>query len=201
MPEVLDIEQGTAEWHEARAGIVTASRFKDVLAKGQGKMRATYLYQLAGEIVTGRPMDTFTNAHMERGHEQEQEARDLYAFLHDVVPEQVGFIRDGRVGCSPDGLVEDDGVLEIKTKAPHLMAEIIDKDKTPPEFKAQCQGALLVTGRAWTDLALYCPGFPLVVRRLERDEEYLAELDAALAAFLQDLDSAVDRIREFGAAA
>ena len=201
MLEVLDIEQGTDDWLQARAGIPTASRFKDVLAKGQGKMRAKYLHELAGEIITGRPMDTYSNGHMERGHDQEPEARSAYAFLHDVEPEQVGFIRNGRKGCSPDSLISTDGMLEIKSKLPHLMVETIKADKFPSEHRAQCQGGLWVAEREWIDLAVYCPGFPLFVKREHRDSEYIANLESEVARFLEDLDTTVEAVRAYGRAA
>lgn len=202
MPEIFDtLEQGTPEWHDVRCGVVTASRFKDVLAEGQGKTRSTYIYQLAGEIVTGTPMKTYKNAAMERGHDQEPEARDLYAFMTDADPVQVGFIREGRAGCSPDSLIGEDGLLEIKTKAPHLMAEVICKDKFPPEFTAQCQGALWVSGREWIDLAVYCPGFPLFMKRAYRDREFIANLALEVDRFLSDLDAKIEQIKAYGAAA
>lgn len=199
--EVVDVDQNSPEWYAARAGCVTASRFKDVLAKGQGKMRAAYLYQVAGEILTGKPMQTCKNAAMERGHEWEDEARNLYAFMKDVETQEVGFVRMGRVGCSPDSLIDDDGMLEIKTKAPHLMVEIIDKDKTPPEHMAQLQGQLWIADREWVDLALYCQGFPLVVRRIHRDEEHITEIREGVDAFLADLDRVVARVQAYSEAA
>lgn len=199
--EIHDIEQGTPEWHQVRAGVVTASRFKDVLAKGDGRMRRTYMHQLAGELVTGRPMVTYKSAAMERGNDQEAEARDLYAFMTDADPIQTGFMRNGRVGYSPDALIGDDGVLEIKTKEPHLMVGVIEKGKFPTEHMAQCQGALWVSGREWIDLAVYCPGFPLFVKRMQRDEDYIAILRSETAKFVEDLDALVERVSQHGRAA
>lgn len=201
MPEFMTFEQNTPEWHEARLGCVTASRFKDVMAKGQGKTRAKYLYELAGEIITGEPTESYSNSHMERGHEQEPDAREMYGFITGMTPELVGFVKDGRVGCSPDSLVGDDGLLEIKSKLPHLIAECIDKDRFPSEHKAQCQGALWVTGRKWIDLAVYCPGFPLFVKRAERDEDFISDLTSEVDRFLDDLDDAVAKIRAYGGTA
>ena len=201
MPEYLEFEQGTPEWHEARRGVATASRFKDVLAKGQGKTRQKYLYELAGEIITGEPMPSYSNAHMERGHEMEPDAREMYAFTQGVDPVQVGFVKEGRAGCSPDSLVGDDGLLEIKTKLPHLMVECIERGTFPPEHVAQCQGALWVTGRDWIDLAVYWPGFPLFVTRALRDEKKIAEIDKGVNAFTADLDDVVRRVKAYGGVA
>lgn len=205
MLDVLDIEQGSDEWLQARAGVVTASRLKDVMAKSPGgkapgKTRTTYMHQLAGEIITGQPMETFKNAHMERGHEQEGEARDLYSFIRDVDPVQVGFVKDGRVGCSPDSLVGDDGALEIKTQLPHLMVDTITRDRFLPEHVKQCQGVLMVTGRKWIDLAVFCPSFPLFMKRAERDEELITEMRDELARFIAELDETVAKVRAYGAA-
>ena len=95
--EIIVCEQNSPEWFEARRGIPTASMFATVMAKGKDKgpslTRATYMRKLAGEIITGEPMENYSNAHMERGHSMEGEARDFYAFLTSDPPEQVGFIR------------------------------------------------------------------------------------------------------------
>src|SRR5437879_13785053 len=107
--QIITCEQNSEEWLRARAGIPTASQFATVLAKGEGKTRRTYMLKLAGEIITGEPMENFTNEHTERGHEQEPEARDLYAFQTGEGLYRVAFIRDGRKGASPDCLIGDDG--------------------------------------------------------------------------------------------
>src|SRR3569833_1490525 len=124
-PEIITCEQNSPEWLRARMGIPTASAFGDVLAKGEGKTRRTYMLKLAGEIITGEPMESFSNAHTERGHALEEEARDLYIFQTGAELERVGIIRNGRAGCSPDSLIGEDGGLEIKTTLPHLLIETI----------------------------------------------------------------------------
>ena len=116
MIQVFDFAQGDEAWHQARLGIPTASRFKDILASSaEMKMRRKYMYELAGERIRGEAAEGYTNGHMERGTTQEDDARRLYAFLNDVEPEQVGFIRNGNVGSSPDSLIGDKGGLEIKS--------------------------------------------------------------------------------------
>lgn len=205
MLDVLNCDQGTEEWHQARVGIPTASEFATVLAKGRdggaSKTRRTYLHKLAGEIITGQPADNFSNAHMERGHAMEPDARALYEFMADVDTSRVGFIRNGRKGCSPDSLIGDDGMREIKTKLPHLMVECIVADKFPPEHKAQCQGALWIAEREWIDLAVYWPGFPLFAKRAHRDEEYIKALADAVEQFNEELDAVVERVRAYGGTA
>lgn len=95
-----EVDQGSAEWHRLRCGIPTASNFATVMAKGEGKTRSKYMRELAGEIITGECAESYSNAHMERGKEQEDDARRLYAFLTDSEPQLVGFIRNGKKGAS-----------------------------------------------------------------------------------------------------
>lgn len=193
--EIFDCEQNSPEWFEARRGVVTASRFSDVLAKGQGITRRKYLLTLAGEAITGEVAESYSNAHMERGHLMEAEARDQYAFQHDIQPELVGFMRRGRTGASPDSLLGSDGLLEIKTKIPHLLLDVLDKGKLPSEHVAQVQGQLLVSGRQWCDFVAYWPKLPMFHIRVERDEKYIETLSQAVADFVGELD---DIIRRYG---
>lgn len=191
--EIFDCEQGTAEWFEARRGIVTASRFSDVLAKGQGITRRKYLLTLAGEAITGECAESFSNAHMERGHAMEADARNLYAFAQDVEPEIVGFMRRGRAGCSPDSLVGDRGMLEIKSKLPHLQLDVLEKGKLPSEHVAQVQGQMWIAGRDWCDFVSYWPRLPLFCIRVERDDKYIETLSQAVADFVGELDTYIER--------
>lgn len=197
--EILTMEQGSKEWHDAKIGIPSASRFKDVLAKGEGKTRSTYMRKLAGEILTGEPMDSFSNGHMDRGKEMEDEARELYEFVKSG-PElqRVGFIRSGSKGCSPDSLVGSDGALEIKTELPHLLIDTIIADNFPAEHKAQCQGVLWTAERDWIDIAIYWPKLPLFVKRATRDDGYIANLAGAVDAFNEELALMVQKIRVYG---
>jgi len=200
---VIDCPQGSPAWFQARMGIPTASEFATILASGRdggaSKTRATYMRKLAGEIITGEPMDNFVNAHMERGKVMEAEAREFYAFHHDVDPQPVGFIVNGRKGCSPDSLIGTDGMLEIKTKLPHLMVEVLERGSFPPAHFAQCQGALWVAEREWIDIAVYWPRMPRFVKRTTRDEAYIKKLADAVDAFNDELTEMVERIRGYEA--
>jgi predicted phage-related endonuclease len=196
--QIFDVAQNSDEWLRARMGIPTASAFSQVMAKGEGKTRRAYMLKLAGEIITGKPMENFSNEHTERGHEFEPEARDLYCFQTGAELRRVGFVRNGNAGCSPDSLIGDDGGLEIKTKLPHLLLDVILKDKVPPEHVAQIQGTLWVTGRKWWDLAIYWPGVPLFRKRVARDETYIASLAREVAAFNAELDATIKAIRAYG---
>lgn len=199
--EIIDCEQGTPEWLAARAGVVTASEFSAVMAKGRGgspsETRRKLIYVKAAEIITGQPVQTFQgNAHTQRGHEMEPEVRDLYVATSPEECRQVGFMRRGRIGCSPDTLVGDDGLLEIKTKLPHLQIEAVEAGVLPSEHTAQVQGQLLVSGRQWCDFRSYWPGLPQLKLRVYRDAEYLANLSAELARFNSEVDALVSRIRQ-----
>lgn len=197
MIEIYRGEQGTDEWRQMRAGIPTASEFATVLAKGrsggESKTRRTYLLKLAGERLTGEPAESYSNAHMERGKAMEAEARDAYAFMRDADYEQVGFIRNGNAGCSPDGLIGTDGMVEIKTKLPHLQLEVLLANELPAEHVAQCQGALWIAEREWLDFVSYWPKLPIFTIRVRRDEAYIARLAEAVADFNAELDAIVQR--------
>ncbi len=196
--EILDIEQRSPEWFAARAGIPTASCFADVLAKGEGKVRRSYLLKLAGEIVSGEPMENFQSAAMIRGTEEEDAARELYAFLADDPVTRVGFVRNGPVGCSPDSFVGARGILEIKSAAAHILVEYMLKGGFPPAHKAQCQGALWVCERDWIDIAIFNPKMKLFTARAWRDDEFITILAAEVARFNHELAEIVEKVRRYG---
>lgn len=199
-----DIVQGTPDWLRVRCGLPTASEFAKVAAKKGPRGgtshkeyvgRTKYMHRLAGEILTGEPEETYSNHHMERGHEREDEARNLYAFLRDVEPVQVGFIRNGNCGCSPDSLLGDDGLLEIKDAIPSVQVARLVAGTLPAEHKAQVYGQLMVTGRAWCDFMSHSRGLPPLIIRVERDEEYIAELREAVDQFVAELDRLVEWLK------
>ena len=202
MMDVFDFEQRSPEWCAARAGIPTSSEFATVMARGvkggPSKTRRTYMLKLAGEIVTGEPAESYSNHHMERGRIMEADARTAYAFMADADPQPVGFIRNGRKGTSPDSLLGDSGILEIKTKLPHLLIDLILKDEFPPEHKAQCQGQLWVAEREWLDLVVYWPKLPLFIKRVTRDEDYIKAIAKAVDDFNNELAEMVERVRSYG---
>ncbi len=199
MIEVLDMEQGTPEWRAARLGVVTASEFATVMAQGRGggdsKGRRTYMLKLMGERLTGEPMYHYSNDHMERGKEMEAEAREMYVFLSDLEPRQVGFIRNGKVGCSPDSLVGDVGMLEIKTKLAHLQLDVLLGDSLPSEHMAQVQGQLWVAEREWCDFVSYWPRLPLFTKRVFRDEDYIRRIAKAVDVFENEMGTLLEQIQ------
>jgi hypothetical protein len=196
MIEILTCEQGSDEWRSARLGIPTASEFAAVRAKGEGKTRRTYMMKLIGEILTGDPSEGFSNSHMDRGKEMEPDARNLYSFRMDVEPELVGFIRNGRKGASPDSLVGANGMCEIKTKLAHLQADLLLADRLPPEHMAQLQGNLWVAEREWIDFVSYWPRMPLFVKRVYRDEAYIAGLAKEVDVFITEMDTYLAVLRD-----
>lgn len=204
MIQIFDVDQGSEEWFAARAGIPTASEFSTVMASGKGgadsKTRRTYMLKLAGEIITGETVEGYTNAAMDRGHVMEPDARNMYALMTDAAPELVGFMRNGAKGCSPDALIGADGILEIKSKLPHLLIDILLRDEFPADHKAQCQGALWVAEREWIDIAVYWPKLPLFIKRAYRDEAYISTMSAAVDQFNDELAVVVDQVQRYGMA-
>lgn len=195
--QIIDCEQGTEEWLRCRLGFPTASNFSAILAKGEGKTRRAYMLKLAAEIITGEPGEAFTTPAMDRGKAMEAEARSLYAFVADTELRQVGFVRNGAVGWSPDSLIADAGALEIKTQRADLLIDTLLKDEFPPEHKAQCQGGLWVGEREWLDLCVYWPKMPLFTKRAKRDDLYIKNLAGEVARFTDELDALVERLRRF----
>jgi hypothetical protein len=200
--EIFDVEQGTREWFLARAGLPTASCFDKVMAQprkgsSESKTRNDYLYQLADEVIYGDPVESYTNADMERGKAMEAEACSIYALEQEVIPEPVGFVKnhDLKAGCSPDRFIGTDGLLQVKTSYPKLWVPHVIHGTFPAEHIPQIQGELLVTGRKWCDLMIYWPGrYPHIVRVFP-DEAYRTHLTRGLTAFNAELDNLVAALR------
>lgn len=203
--QIIECEQGAPEWFAARMGLVTASEFKTIIGvKKEAREKATrdtYMRKLAGEIITGEPMENYTNAHMERGKVNEDEARDLYAFTFDIEPQRVGFIKNHGAGCSPDSLLGTDGGLEIKDAMAHIQIDRLLKGELPPEHRAQVQGNIWIAERDWWDFVSHCRGLPLFVTRVHRDNGYIATLAGAVDQFNVELAELVEKIRRYGAPA
>lgn len=186
--------QASGDWLLARAGCFTASRSADLMAKLRdgkpGASRGRLLALLAVERLTGRPVTTYQNAAMLRGIELEGEARDAYSFTLGVAVVEAGFIPHPTIpfcGCSPDGLVGDDGMVEIK--CPDNMEKHLDALRSgahADEYRWQLQHQLWVCGREWVDAVSYHPDFPeglqLAVKRVARDASAIAEIEAAVIA-------------------
>jgi putative phage-type endonuclease len=196
-------EQRSADWFAARLGCATASAFKNVLAKLKtgkpAQARESYLIQLVTERLTGQPVPHFTTAAMQWGIDNEPAARIEYEFKTERTVEETGFIRHPSIlaGASPDGLVGTDGAIEIKCPSSTTHVETL-LGGMPDEHMAQVQGQLWITGRAWCDFISFDPRMPkdlqLYVERVERNDIFIANLDAEVRAFLAEVDSTVDRL-------
>lgn len=189
-----DVQQNTDEWQALRCGKVTASNFGTFMAndgKAFGDPAKRYALQIALEIKTGKkPEISFTNEHTERGHEQEPVARMLYEQQFFIDVGNGGFFDCGEYGDSPDGLVNKDGVIEIKSvTAPVHYATLMRKD-FDPAYKWQLVGHLDCTGRDWVDFISYCSEFPeskqLITHRVYRDQvaDELERLRARRESFI-----------------
>jgi len=193
---IIYCEQGTPEWFTFRLGRVTASHFSDVLSTGS--TRKTYMMKLLAERMTGEPLETFSAKWMEEGNETEPQARDYYAELNGVGVEQVGFIELGDdIGCSPDGLVGDDGMVQIKCPFPSAHLGYILKGTLPSQYKAQVQGELWVAERQWSDFISFdarVKSRPYWSIRVQRDEQYIKELEAAVLKFADDLNTLTAKV-------
>lgn len=199
------IEQRTPEWHAARCGKATASRIADIIArtqKGWGTSRANYAAELVAERLSGCQAEGFSSPAMRHGTETEPEARAAYSFRQDVDVEEIGFVdhpRIGMSGASPDGLIGEDGLVEIK--CPHTATHIATLlgQTIPAKYETQMLWQMACTGRQWCDFASYDPRLPesmrLFVKRLHRDEEAIAKLEADVAAFLDEVDQTVASLR------
>ncbi|MCZ2203702.1 lambda exonuclease family protein [Bartonella sp. A05] len=201
MPIVIDCVQGTSEWRQARNGLITASLFEMVIArKKDGKKTQKYhsvMMKLAGERITGKPVEEGTTIPMRRGTELEPSARQLYGTLTKTNPECVGFIlADDRMkGFSPDAFIGTNGLLEIKTKKPEILIPYYYQNSFPAEHKAQCQGGLWIAQREWVDLMLYWPNMPPLIKRAYRDEVYIRKLENEISRFNHALDMMVHQIK------
>lgn len=201
------IEQGTAEWKAIKCGKVGASHISDIMAKGRSgapsASRANYLSQLVAERLTGIPTEGFTSAAMEAGTANEAEARAAYAFYSGNDVKQVGFIPHPTVpmaGASPDGLVNDDGLVEIKAPLLATHIETLTGGSVPGKYMLQMQWQLACTTRLWCDFASFNPHMPeemrLFVQRISRDHAKIIEVTAEVTRFLAEVDAMVAKLRK-----
>lgn len=197
-----DYEQGSEQWLAVRKGCITGSRFKDCRDKLKGgqpsKACLAYAMDTARERVGGNAPAKFQNAAMRTGTEQEPLARLAYERRTGYLVEEVGFFttEDGLYGLSPDGLIDDDGVLEIKTmvSSDTLFTAVADGDVS--EYMDQCLGYLWLLGRQWVDLVLWVPDLNhMVIKRITRDENAIEALEADLIAFARLVKSYEDTLR------
>lgn len=203
----MDIEQRSDEWYQARLGKATASRFKDVLATlksgGEAATRRNYRAQLVIERLTGERAERFRSEYMDWGTETEDLARITYSLKTGNKVEQVGFIEHKKLatGASPDGLVDEDGTIEIKCMNTANHIDVLKTQRALPEYIPQIQGQLWITGRKWCDFVSFEPTLPanaqIFVQRVYRDETFIAELILAVEQFLRELDADVAFLEQY----
>jgi len=193
------MEQRTAEWHAARLGIPTASRYGEILT-GTGKQSQSaqgYMNELLADRLAGFPVDRLDPTYwMDRGTEMEDRARVAYTFVTGLEVEQVGFVRHGELptGGSPDGLIGEDGIIEIKCPKAKTVIAYLRGGKLPTTYIPQVQGYLWLTGRKWADFMAYHPALPPFIVRAQADGEYHAKLEEALRKFCEKMEKQYEQL-------
>jgi len=197
--KIFECDQRSPEWDEVRLGIPTSSNFDKIITPtGRPSASATkYAYVLAAERISGHSESSYQSREMKEGNRREEESRLVYAMIKEAEVRQVGFCLSdcGRYGCSPDGLVGEDGLIELKNRTGKVAIEHLLENKLPPSVIPQVQGQLFVTGRQWCDYVSYYTGLPTLIIRVERDEEYLAVLGGLLESFFCKLEEICTTIR------
>lgn len=198
------MEQRSDEWFAIRAGKATGSRIADIVAKtktGYGASRANYAAQLVAERLTGKPQDSFSNAAMVWGVETEPQAREAYEMKQGGYVEEVGFLIHPSIpesGASPDGLVGEDGMLEIKCPNTATHIEYLLGKVVPNKYKPQMTWQMLCAGRKWCDFVSFDPRMPerhqLFCVRYEFDAAYAAELETEVVKFLAEVAETVAKL-------
>ena len=199
------IEQGTEEWLKIRLGKVTASGVADVLAKtktGVSASRANYLIKLAIQRTTGQIEEGFTNDAMQWGKDHEAQARVAYEVVSGNFVDQVGFVEHPSIkwfGCSPDGLINNNGLVEIKCPNSATHWSYIKDDGPPTKYYIQMQAQMACTEREWCDFVSFDPRMPerskLFIKRVMREDDYIAEMEAEVKRFLDEVAVEVTLMR------
>lgn len=197
--------QGTEEWLAARLGKVTASRMDDLMSRTKtsyGASRANYMAQLIAERLTGKPTESYTNGAMQWGIDHEAEARAAYEFFREAQVTEVGFLLHPTIvesGASPDGLVGDDGLVEIKCPNTATHIDTLLTSQVPGKYIKQMLWQMACTGRKWCDFVSYDPRMPerlrLFVMRVELNAEEVKRMETEVLAFLAELNDKIDRLQ------
>lgn len=188
-----DVQQGSEQWIALRLGRISASSMDKIISPtGKRSTQADkYMNQLLAEFITGESAETFKgNRYTERGHELEEEAADYYAMMKRVDVVKIGYCTtdDGLVGCSPDRLIGNDGLLEIKVPDPGTAVEYMLSGKLEQEYRPQLQAQLYVTGRKWVDIMCYLPKAKPIIQRCERNNDFIMSMITFIKAAHADLE-------------
>jgi len=201
-----EIKQGSDAWFQSRMGRVTASRVADVIAKtktGYSTSRENYMAQLVCERLTGTVAESFTNAAMQWGTDNEPLARAAYEAYADVLVDEVAMITHPRIeqaGASPDGLVGQSGLVEIKCPNTATHIDTLLTQTVPSKYVTQMQWQMACTGRQWCDFVSFDPRLPkelqLFVKHISRDEDYISMLEKEVIKFLKELNDKIEKLNK-----
>jgi hypothetical protein len=208
--KVVECQQGSATWLQARIGHITSSRVCDAIAKlkrkdSEAAARRNLKYELVCELLTNRASENYVSLWMEQGIENEPLARTAYELEHDVEVETVGFVLHPkhpnlRAGCSPDGLIGEDGVAEYKCPKVSTHIQYVEAATIPEEYLPQCMWHLACTERAWVDFSSYNPLVPhwcqLFTKRLYRDDKIISAMELEVEQLQSEVDGLLDKIRQ-----
>ena len=193
MRKYFDIEQNTDEWINLRMGKFTASMFSDLMGSKNTLTYQKAINKIVFEILTNEVPENFTSGYMERGHELEPLAKELYSMMTFNDVSNGGFFSYGNyIGASPDGLIDDDGLLEIKSPSFNTMINYLLRESLPIEYKYQVQGQLFVTNRKWCDFMAYHPKLKPLIIRVERDEDIITDIQTRLN---EAIETVINRIK------
>lgn len=194
--KIYNCEQGTDEWYKCRLGKLTGSVAHTVYVQGKGL--ETLCLEKATEILTGIIPENYTNEAMQHGHEYETEARDIYELETGNKVVQVGFCEDNEYfGVSPDGLIGDDGLIEIKCPTDKTYTQYLIDMKIKPEYYAQMQAQMLVTKRGWCDYVVYNSHFekPIIIQRVYADKEFMEKLGSGVVYGMRRIKEIVEQVK------
>jgi putative phage-type endonuclease len=195
-------QENREEWLKQRLGLVTGSAISNVLMDSSKAGHRNYMAQLVCERLTGEPTETYISPAMQHGIDTEDEARAAYMARNAVIVEEVGFIRHPKLeaGCSPDGIVGQDGLIEIKCVQPATALDLLESKKVPGDHYNQIQWQLAVTGRDWCDYVVYQPKLPerlrLNVMRVVRNQSDILNMTVKVEQFLEELNRKVKKLKE-----
>lgn len=204
--DAIHVEQGTDEWKKARLGYVSASNLDAVMAKGksgEASTRRNYKIRIVTERLTNEIQESYSNSAMQWGTENEPYARMAYEVSCETFVDKTGFWKHPTipyVGCSPDGLVNNLGGVEIKCPMSATHVDYLLAKKVPPEYYKQVQGSLWVTEREWWDFVSYDPRMPeknrLLIVRAYRDDELIKQMEAEVKQFLEEVEQLIIKLKE-----
>jgi putative phage-type endonuclease len=202
---MIEVEQRSNEWFALRLGKVTASRVADLMAKtktGYSATRENYMAQLVVERISNSQAESFTNAAMQWGTDQEPYARAEYEATQGAMVEECGFVSHPTIemaGASPDGLVGDEGLIEIKCPNTATMIDVLLTGVVASKYNTQMQFQMACTGRQWCDYVVFDPRMPakaqMFIKRVARDEAFIAEMEAEVTKFLSEVAEKVAKIQ------